>query len=137
MKSHILAIEEASSVKTWHAASYDPRTELYTVKGSYDSYDECPKDSQWILNTGRGREEYIVGVDPTWPDLSWYVPPGRVIFPTKESSELKVTAGRIQVRDNSIEVYGNDGSYLIIRADKAISAILNGASSYLTFTGRT
>jgi hypothetical protein len=135
--SHVLAIEEASSVKTWHSATYDPRTELYTVHKSYDSYDECPKNSQWIFNTGRGREEYVVGVDPTWPDLSWYIPPGRIIFPTSESELYKYGNGRIQVRDNSIEINNFDGSYLIISADKSIRDILNGAPSYLTFRSRT
>jgi hypothetical protein len=136
-ESHVLTVEGASGVKTWHAASYNPDTELYTVHNSYDTYDECPKNSQWILNTGRGREEYITGIDPTWPDLGWYIPPGRVIFPTSESEQYRYNNGRIQVRDNSIEVYDMDGNYLIITADKSIRDILNGASSHLTFRSRT
>ena len=54
-----------------------------------------------------------------------------------DSEEYKYGNGRIQVRNNTIEINNFDGSYLVITADRSISDIMSGASSYLTFRSRT
>src|SRR6516164_5272002 len=101
MSKVLQAIDEAN---TFYSATYDPKTELYTTHSSHGSYEECPSDSQWIINTGLGKKEFVTAIDPRWPNLSWYIPSNRVMF----SESDKYSYGRIRISPRQIEVYNND-----------------------------